>query len=199
MQITSLSQLDFTLKYSYADYVLWKLNERVELIRGIIHKMAPAPSISHQRVLRDINHYFDHYFFNHTCEVFFAPSDVKLYNKKKSKLEDKEVITVVQPDLYVVCDTSIIDSQSCNGAPDLIVEILSPGNAAKDISMKYDLYEEAGVREYWVVNPMEKHINIYVLENNIFIGKRPIVEFEEINSFIFPDLKFKLSEIFRYN
>lgn len=193
--ITNLSQLDLTKEYSYADYFMWKIKERVELFKGKIAEMSPAPSPTHQRVLRVVNRIFDLKFESHPSELFFAPFDVRLLNKDKST-DDKDIYTVVQPDLLVICDLTKIDDRGCVGAPDLVVEILSPGNSNKEMNIKYQLYEEAGVREYWVIHPGEKQLLIYVLENGIFIGKKPIVASEIASSYIFPDLSFPLETIF---
>lgn len=195
MQITKLSQLDLNKKYSYADYLLWQIKERVELIKGKIAEMSPAPSATHQRVLRRINYIFETFFINHPCELFFAPFDVRLLNKKLST-KDKDIYNVVQPDLIVVCDANKIDERGCLGAPDLIVEILSPGNSKKEMKVKYELYEEAGVKEYWIIHPTEKQLLVYVLEKGIFVGKKPIIETDDAVSYIFPKLKFPLAKLF---
>jgi len=195
MNITKLSQLDLTKKYSYADYLLWKIKERVELFKGIIAEMSPAPNPTHQRVLRELFTVFELFFSNHKCELFFAPIDVRLLNKNKST-NDNKIYTVVQPDLIVVCDEDKIDDRGCLGAPDLVVEILSPGNSNKEMNIKYELYEEAGVKEYWIIHPTERQLLIYVLENGIFIGKKPIVESENAISYLFPKLKFPLKKLF---
>lgn len=195
MNITKLSQLDLTKKYSYADYLLWKIKERVELFKGIIAEMSPAPNPTHQRVLRELFTVFELFFSNHKCELFFAPIDVRLLNKNKST-NDNKIYTVVQPDLIVVCDEDKIDERGCLGAPDLVVEILSPGNSNKEMNIKYELYEEAGVKEYWMIHPTERQLLIYVLENGKFIGKKPIIESENAISYLFPKLKFPLKKLF---
>lgn len=195
MNITKLSQLDLTKKYSYADYILWKIKERVELFKGIIAEMSPAPNPTHQRVLRELFTVLELFFSNHKCELFFAPIDVRLLNKNKST-NDNKIYTVVQPDLIVVCDEDKIDERGCLGAPDLVVEILSPGNSNKEMNIKYELYEEAGVKEYWMIHPTERQLLIYVLENGKFIGKKPIIESENAISYLFPKLKFPLKKLF---
>lgn len=195
MNITKLSQLDLTKKYSYADYLVWKIKERVELFKGIIAEMSPAPNPTHQRVLRELFTVFELFFSNHKCELFFAPIDVRLLNKNKST-NDNKIYTVVQPDLIVVCDEDKIDERGCLGAPDLVVEILSPGNSNKEMNIKYELYEEAGVKEYWMIHPTERQLLIYVLENGKFIGKKPIIESENAISYLFPKLKFPLKKLF---
>ncbi len=195
MNITKLSQLDLTKKYSYADYLLWKIKERVELFKGIIAEMSPAPNPTHQRVLRELFTVLELFFSNHKCELFFAPIDVRLLNKNKLT-NDNKIYTVVQPDLIVVCDEDKIDERGCLGAPDLVAEILSPGNSNKEMNIKYELYEEAGVKEYWMIHPTERQLLIYVLENGKFIGKKPIIESENAISYLFPKLKFPLKKLF---
>jgi Uma2 family endonuclease len=124
-----------------------------------------------------------------------APFDVRLLDSKKSK-KDSDVYTVVQPDLCVVCDEAKLDARGAIGAPDLIVEILSPGNSKKEMTYKYDLYQEAGVLEYWMINPDDKTMLVYVLKNGIFEGQKPLIEESIVKSRLFPELDFTLSEIF---
>lgn len=190
--ITDINQLDFNKVYSYADYLLWKFEERVELIKGRIFKMSPAPSSKHQEVSGKLFGEAYQIFKSHPCKLFSAPFDVRLTRKNK---KDEEVLTVVQPDLCVICDDSKIDSRGCVGAPDLIIEILSPGNSKKEMKNKFELYEEAGVKEYWIVNPLEENITIYALENSQYIGLKPVVD-DFVNSRLFPHLKVHTDDIF---
>lgn len=194
--VTDINDLDLKKTYTYSDYILWKFKERVELIKGKIFKMSPAPNISHQEISRNINRILDHYFFNKSCKVFYAPLDVLLTDKKKSS-EENEIYTVVQPDLCVICDLEkIADGKKCLGAPDLVIEILSPGNSKKEMDSKFDLYQESGVLEYWLVYPEEKSINIFVLEDNKYIGLKPVSEGQILTSYIFPELKADMDKIF---
>jgi Uma2 family endonuclease len=193
--ITNINQLDLDKTYSYADYLLWKFQERVELFRGKIFKMSPAPSSSHQRVSGNLHGILWHKFNKHSCNLFTAPFDVRLLDKKKSTI-DKEIYTVVQPDLCVICDENKIDEKGAIGSPDLVIEILSPGNSKKEMKYKFDLYEEAGVLEYWIVNPADKTIFIFVLKDNQFIGLHPLIEEDTIKSPLFPQLDFCLEDIF---
>ena len=190
MIITSLDQLDENKTYTYADYFLWRLKERVELLKGKIFKMSPAPARVHQAILRNINRKFDTYFQNRPCELYFAPFDVRLPNK------NGEIFTVVQPDLCVICDLNKLDDKGCIGAPDLIVEILSPGNTKKEMKNKYCIYEESGVLEYWLVHPLDKSIQVFVLKDDIYIGLQPVIEGEIITSKTFPELSFSTEQIF---
>jgi Uma2 family endonuclease len=194
--ITKLSDLDLTKTYSYADYLLWQFQERVELIKGKIFEMSPAPSRKHQEVSRVLNRYLDRYFEHNSCGLYTAPFDVRLVNFKKST-DDTKVFTVVQPDLCVVCDREKLDDRGCLGSPDLVIEILSPGNSKKEMGIKFDLYEENGVKEYWIVNQSEKTILLYVLKDAKFIGLKPIVESGKLESPTFPDLKFPIKNIFK--
>jgi len=193
--ITDINQLDLNKTYSYADYLTWQFQEKLELIRGKIFKISPAPSTTHQRISRKLTGFMISAFKNHSRELFIAPFDVRLIDKKKSKL-DQEIYTVVQPDLCVICDNEKIDERGAIGAPDLVIEILSPGNSNKEMKYKFDLYEEAGVLEYWIVNPADKTVFIYVLKENQFIGMHPLIEEDTIQSKLFPELDFTLESIF---
>lgn len=191
--ITNIDQLDLVNGiYTYADYLMWKIKDRVEILKGKIFKMSPAPAISHQSISFNLSGLFFMYFHNKPCKVFASPFDVVLKNKNGK--ED----TVVQPDLCVVCDPEkLADGKRCQGAPDLIIEILSPGNSKKEMLNKYELYEEVGVREYWVVRPDYKEITQFVLENNKYRTLPPIVEGTIIHSAIFPELSLQTEDIFR--
>jgi Uma2 family endonuclease len=96
----------------------------------------------------------------------------------------------------VICDEDKIDERGDFGAPDLVVEILSPGNSKKEMKYKYDLYQEAGVLEYWIVNPADKTVFIFILKDSIFVGQHPLIEEDKINSPLFPQLDFFVEEIF---
>ena len=193
--ITNIKQLNLHGSYTYADYLLWHFKERVELIRGKILKMSPAPSRKHQDVSWVLARVIDRVFNKSTCKMYAAPFDVRLINYKENT-NDNEVVSVVQPDLCVICDTNKLDDKGCIGAPDLIIEILSPGNSKREMDIKFDLYQENGVLEYWIVNPSEKNIYIYVLENNRYIGLKPLIESSTLISPTFPKLKFAVKKIF---
>jgi Uma2 family endonuclease len=196
IMITDINQLDFDKTYSYADYLTWKFQERLEIFKGKLFKMSPAPSTAHQKISMRLTGILYNNFNNHPCNLFAAPFDVRLLDKKKS-INDSEIFTVVQPDLCVICDENKLDQRGAFGAPDLVIEILSPGNSKKELKYKFDLYEEAGVLEYWIVNPEEKTFLIYVLRDNQFIGLHPLIEEDQIKSPLFPQLDFILEEIFK--
>ena len=191
--ITKFSQLDLKKQYTYADYLTWKFNERVELIKGWIHKMSPAPNVIHQRVLRILSVKIVNTLKNSPCEVFFAPFDVRLFKKS---IEDEKVLTVVQPDLCIVCDSKKLDEKGCLGAPEFVIEIVSPGNSKKDLQLKFNLYQDNSVQEYWVVEPIEQSIHQFVLTNNKFELIKIYFTNDKIESKLFKTLKFKLNTIF---
>ncbi len=192
MEITNIDQLDLNKTYTFADYLMWRFKERVELIKGKILKMSPAPAPIHQRISQKINQKLYPFFENKPCELFYAPFDVRLPNKTG------EILTVVQPDLCVICDRTKIDDKGCLGAPDLVVEILSPGNSKKEMNLKFSLYEESGVSEYWVVDSSEKFILIYSLENGEYISRKPVADGEILQSIKFPDLKFSTENLYEF-
>jgi Uma2 family endonuclease len=160
--ITKISQLDLTKTYTYADYLTWKLNERVELFKGFIMKMSPASSSSHQIYSGRLSYLLMQFLRKSSCQVFAAPFDVRLINKRKSTA-DKEITTVVQPDISVICDPQKIDERGCLGSPDLIIEIVSKGNTKKELENKFELYQENGVKEYWVVQQGDETVVVFDL------------------------------------
>jgi Uma2 family endonuclease len=194
--ITNIKQLDLKASYTYADYLMWQFKERVELIKGKIFKMSPAPSSFHQDISGNLFFELRNFINKGSCKLYAAPFDVRLINFKESTA-DYQITTVVQPDLCVICDRSKIDEKGCIGAPDLIIEILSLGNSKKEMDIKYDLYEENGVLEYWIVNPSEKTIAIFVLQNEKYIGIKPLILDSKLQSPTFSNLKFAVKNIFK--
>lgn len=188
------ADLDLTKSYTYADYLLFQFQERLEIIKGKIYAMSPAPNVAHQRAATELTRVFSNFFHKNYCQVFTAPFDVRLTSKKGTG--DKAVTTVIQPDLCVFCDESKLDERGGIAAPDLVVEILSPGNTSKEMNLKYDLYESHGVREYWLVHPLDKNILIYSLENGRYFARKPYTETETALSIIFPELKVVVQELF---
>ncbi len=126
LPITDLSQLDLSQTYTYADYLQWQVRERIELLKGKIHLMSPAPSMKHQRISRNLSGILWSGFKDKTCEVFTAPFDVRLPQNNQPPMPETPIYTVVQPDLCVVCDPAKLDEQGCLGAPDLVVKITPP-------------------------------------------------------------------------
>lgn len=193
--ITNISQIDLDGTYNYADYLKWQFKERIELIMGKVFKMSPAPAMKHQRIAFRLTMHMGNYFEKHRCQVFFAPFDVRLIHKNKKTNAD--IQTVVQPDICIICDESKLDERGCLGSPDLVVEILSPGNTKKEMRDKFQVYESSGVREYWLVEPKDCCVFIYTLnQEGIYIGHRPMTDDEIMHSHIFPELKIDLAKIF---
>ena len=188
--------LDYGKVYTYADYLQWRFKERIEILKGKVFKMSPAPARMHQGTSSGLSRIFLNHFYKSSCKVYIAPFDVRLVDKRKNSTKDEDIITVFQPDICVVCDPKKLDKKGCLGAPDFIIEILSPGNSKKEMKYKYELYEENGVKEYWIVDYREKVIWRYVLKDNIYIGLKPLIEEEIATSSIFPDLSFLVGEIF---
>ncbi len=160
--VRSLADLDPTKTYTYADYLTWQFTEWVELLRGKVAQMAGA-SRTHQSISRNLTAILYAHFRGQRCRLFAAPLDVRLTTAGPNAADDA-ITTVVQPDLLVVCDTAKLDERGCVGAPDWVIEILSPGTATRDWKAKFDLYEEAGVGEYWIVAPKERNISIFTLD-----------------------------------
>lgn len=155
--------------YSYADYLLWDLEEMVELIKGKIFRQAAAPRRIHQEVLGILFNKLFNFLERKKCKVFSAPFDVRLPVHSK---RNEDIFTVVQPDICVVCDMDKLDEMGCVGAPDLIIEILSPSNNQKELINKYEVYEESGVKEYWIIHPSEKTLFIYTLVAGKYIPSK---------------------------
>ncbi len=195
MEILKFSDLDLSKTYSYADYLRWQFEERVELIKGKLFKMSPAPSRKHQELLGLLYEQVLPFKNTSRCKVYLAPFDVRL---PKESVDDGEVYTVVQPDLCIICDQSKLDKRGCIGAPDLVVEILSPGNSKREMSEKFNAYEQAGVKEYWLVNYLDKNALVYVLnQEGQFIGKQPFTDGQVLISYTFPSLTVDLTTLFQ--
>ena len=149
-------------RYTYTDYCSWGDDERWELIEGVPYAMS-APSLAHQEIVSQLNRLIGTFLVGKPCKVFPAPVDVRLNY-------DAGDDTVVQPDLLVVCDKSKLDGKSINGAPDLIIEILSPSTTLHDRILKFRWYLQAGVREYWIVDPDDKTVLVYILKNSEYVA-----------------------------
>ena len=163
-------ELDLTKRYTFDDYLTWADDKRRELFDGIIKMMTPSPNRFHQQVSKRISYDIQTYLKKKKCEVYYAPFDVRLPNIDEK--ETKKIYTVVQPDICIICDLSKLDDKGCIGAPDMIIEIVSPSNSKHDVEDKFNLYQKYGVREYWIVFPYEKTVNVFVLNET---GKYQLV------------------------
>lgn len=148
--------------HTYADYLGWTGEARYQLIEGEAVLMAPVPDVRHQSVVMEVASQAHVALKGSLCQVFTAPLDVRL---PKADEADDQVDTVVQPDILVVCDARKVDARGIRGAPDWIVEVLSPATAGIDHVKKRRIYERAGVREYWLIQPYDRILTVYTLEN----------------------------------
>ena len=182
-------------RFTYGDYLTWDDGERWELIDGVAYIMTPAPSPYHQLVLGELFIQFRNFLRYTPCQIYLAPFDVRLPEGDEA---EEEVRTVVQPDITVVCDRSKLDDKGCKGIPDLIIEILSPSTARKDLKEKFLRYERAGVREYWIVDPSGKMVTVFKLSEGGQYG-RPDVYSEEdrVKVGILEGLEIELEPVFR--
>jgi Uma2 family endonuclease len=191
--ITQLSQLDPEGHYTYADYLSWRFADMVELIKGKLFILSPAPAERHQRICTTLAVEIGQFFKRKPCRVYFAPFDVRLFQKHP---DNQTVTTVVQPDICVVCDTAKLDERGCLGAPDWIIEIVSPRTIKTDLNDKYNLYEENGVKEYWVAMPDANAINQYVLKDGRYEFIDTFTKSQHISPAVFPELSIDLRTVF---
>jgi len=177
--------------YTYADYKEWELDEgeRFELIEGEAYAMS-APNTRHQAILGELFNQIYNFLKGKPCKVFPAPFDVRLFYKA-----DESDDTVVQPDISIICDRKKLGTEGCRGAPDMVIEILSPSNTAIEMDQKLRLYREAGVREYWVVNPEKNWLTVYCFQNDIIVSKT-YKSTDTVAVTIFPELSIPLEQVF---
>jgi len=188
-------ELDLSKQYTYADYLTWQFDEMVELIKGKIYKMSPAPNRRHQDIAFNITRSVGNSLAGYPCKVYPAPFDLRL--PKLGEKADSEIYTVVQPDLCIVCDLSKLDDRGCLGAPDLIIEILSPSTAQKDVTEKYHLYEQSGVKEYWITDPTNETLLPYTLgDDGRYNASKMLSKSERIQSRFLPVLQLELTDVF---
>jgi Uma2 family endonuclease len=191
--IEHLSDLNKEQQYSYADYLLWRFKERVELIRGRIREMA-APNTEHQSISSTLHGLLWSHLRDTPCKVFSAPFDVRL--TPVGNTSDQKIYNVVQPDITVVCERAKLDTKGCVGAPDVVVEILSPGNNQKELRDKFELYESNGVAEYWIVAPVEQSFQVNQLINGKYQSSRLFTRGDRVASRVLPGFVLDLDEIF---
>ena len=185
--------------YTYGEYRTWPGDERWELIEGVPYDMSPAPRRYHQEISATLFTYIRQFLKGKSCKAYAAPFDV-LLPALGEETED-EVTTVVQPDISVICDKSKLTEEGCTGAPDWIVEILSPYTAKKDFGKKLPLYEKHGVKEFWIIDPGNKYIHIYLLDGKSKYPEDPVVlepRDSSAESSVLPGLVIDLEELFDF-
>ena len=161
--------------HTYADYLTWSRTYGDELINGTAYvREPPAPSRSHQGIVLELGRQAANALEDKSCRVYVAPFDVRL---PKSTEEDDQVDTVVQPDVLIVSDLRKLDARGMRGAPDWVAEVLSPGTASHDQTVKLSAYERAGVREVWLIDPVDRTLTIYQLEAGYY-GRATILKLE---------------------
>jgi Uma2 family endonuclease len=182
--------------YTYRDYLKFGEDVRCEIIDGVVYDLLPAPGSLHQGRLMTLATIIGSYFLNKKCKAFVAPFDVRLPKKGE---KSKDTSNVVQPDIVVICDAKKVDSKGCKGAPDWIIEIISPSSNRRDRRDKFNLYENSGVNEYWIVNPKTKKLSVFILDK-----KEGLYGSEEVYGLgqtvypsMFPDLIIDLDLVFK--
>ena len=181
------------MRYTFADYLTWDEDDHIELIYGYPYMMSPPLRI-HQKVSGELFAQLHGYLDGKKCEVYAAPFGVRLFQEEDDKPED--INTVVEPDLVVVCDPNKLDDYGCKGAPDLVIEILSPSSRRHDRIVKLDLYQRAGVREYWVVNPEDRTVQVMLLKDSYLLPVEDYGREDMAKVNILEDCAIDLSKVF---
>ena len=189
-----MPQRHYKTGFTYADYLMWPEGERWELIDGQAYAMSPAPTNFHQLIVGELFSTIHRFFHGKSCRPFVAPFDVRL---PSAGVTDQEIDTVVQPDISLVCDPDKLkDNHGCLGAPNWVIEVLSPSTAVHDQRTKRALFERHGVAEYWLVHPGDRSVSIYRLVNNAY-GKSLVYGVEDVCSpLAFPELVIAVADIF---
>lgn len=181
--------------HTYADYLTWPNDCRYELIGGVAYAMAPAPARRHQEVAGEIFRQIADALDGTPCRPYIALFDVRLATSADAG--DAQIDTVVQPDISVVCDRNKLDERGCKGAPDWIVEVLSPATASHDQIVKHALYERFGVREYWLVHPTDHLVTVYILVEGAY-GKPDMRELEgDLTCRVLPEVVIRWEKVLR--
>ncbi len=181
-------------RYTFADCLTWGEDERIEIINGEAVMMAPSPATDHQLISGELFGQIHSYLKGKKCKVISAPFDVRLFEQDGDGPE--EVDTVVVPDITVVCDPDKLDKHGCKGAPDMVVEILSPSTQRHDRLTKFNLYQRAGVREYWIVDPANRAVQSFVLEDGRYSVKEFGTAGDKLRVNVLEDCVIDLSEVF---
>jgi len=192
-KVLAFEDIDLSLTYSYAHYLNWLFDDRIELIKGKVFKVC-GPARIHQQVSIHISSIIYNFLLGKPCKIYTAPFDVRFYKASKA---DKDINTVLQPDICVICDGTKLDDKGCIGAPDIVVEILSPGNNKMELLHKYGIYEEFGVKEYWVVSPGDKTLLKYTLDvEGKYQPSKLFTLSEKVYSEVLPGFELDLDAVF---
>ncbi len=179
-------------KFSYEDYLTWPDDERWEILDSSAYMQA-APSRIHQEITGELYRQFANYFHGKPCKVYHAPFCVRLDNE----MNFNDIRNVVEPDITIVCDTSKLDEKGCKGVPDLIIEVISPSSVKIDRIVKFNKYEKAGVKEYWIVEPDQKIVSVFTLQDNNRYGRPELyTDSSKVKSILFPKCEIDLSIAF---
>ncbi len=184
-------------RFTYADYLTWEDNQRWEIINGEAFNMSPGAGTAHQLISGNLFLQLGNQLAGKTCEVITAPYDVRLPMGQK---DEKKIIDVVQPDISVVCDPGKLDEKGCLGPPDVIIEILSASTYRRDRMAKFFLYEKAGVKEYWIVSPADKMVEVFILGKDGKYGRPEIYgETDTVHLQAVKGISVDLSRVFNLN
>lgn len=189
-----VNEPDMSRSYTAREYLEWTFDGLYEIIRGKVFKMSPSPGTIHQRISMNLTRIFlPHFHKKSNCEIFVAPLDV-FFVKPGKNWKDTNII--LEPDLCLVCDATKIHKRGIIGSPDFVLEILSPSTSAKDQKLKFDIYEEYQVPEYWIVDPAKRSISRNVLKNGSYEIQPAAVMGDEIYPAQFPQVKVALNDVF---
>ena len=183
-------------RYTYQDYLSWPDGERWELIEGVAYNMSPAPNEKHQRISQNLSSTIWAFLKGKTCRVYSAPFDVRLPEPGQSA---DETDTVVQPGISVFCDTKKLDNQGAVGAPDWVIEILSPSTATKDLNLKLLLYQTHGVGEYWIVDPETERVLVHHFDTKLkrYTLPHTFERTDTLGSITLPEFTVELETLFQ--
>lgn len=190
-----MGQPNLNKTYTYDDYLSWEEDVQCEVINGEIINMTPSPTPKHQDIVDELTAEFKMYLRNKECSAFSSPIDVCLFANKQTK--KNEIKDWVQPDLIVICDQNKIGEKKITGAPDIVVEVLSPSTGKIDRLIKFNSYEKAGVKEYWIVDPYNQTLEVYILKEGTFNRNGIFSKEDQIKTNIIEGLEIDLSIIFK--
>ncbi len=185
-------------RYTYGDYRKWPEEERWELIDGVAWNMSPAPGRYHQSISMELLRQIANYLEGKNCRVYHAPFDVLLPDTPGQ--EEDDVPTVVQPDIAVICDKTKLTEKGCTGAPEWLVEILSPYTSRKDMAVKFELYGRHGVQEYWIIDPGNTFVHVYLLDDSGHYPEDPAIYLKEdtVPCTVLEGLTIELDNVFAF-